>query len=195
MSISVLQSTGLAADQNTPLAKAFASNITLGSFLIAFAWVNDPTAALTATDNGVGGGNPWVTYATLINGGTTQFATFICYAGMAGATTLTVAKTGGTGVAEPGNLFCIAEISGANTIDQFAQLNTFVGTVVSTPTITTQQAAAIIIQACQSGGAPTPANGTPFSVLGAAAGTTSFGVAGYDIVSTAGLQTPNITAS
>lgn len=195
MIISVVQSTGLASYTTaSSYAQAFASNNTAGNCLVAFAWYNAASAVPSLADNGPNGGNRWETLGYAItNAGSTVMVAYICYSCQSTGSPITLTLSQ-TGAASAGNLFCIAELSGVNTVDKIAfALET--GTTISAPSITTTQANAIIIQATQAGTAATPVNGGSFSLLGHVAGSSSYGVAGYQVVNSTGTYSAAFTAA
>jgi len=184
MSITVVQSTGNSAFSTAATyPQAFVSNNTAGNALVACFWCASTASAETVTDSL---GNIWTQVGIFLsNGSADQICVFKVPSCLAGANTVTAHTNDGS---KAGNLFCIAEISGVNTIDQnTGQSNgTESGGVYTTPSITTQTASEIIIAAYQSGAQPTPGNVAPMLLLGHASGGSSYGIAGYQIVSSVG---------
>jgi hypothetical protein len=190
MSIAVVQSTGNSGYTfGSSYSQAFASANTAGNVLIAIGFANPPgqIATFTVTDNASGGSNQWSQLAVIDSNGTsTLFTAFICYSckGTGSPITVSLNQNQGSGVA--GILFCIAEISGVNALDQIATSANALSAAVNSTNITTQFAAEIVIQALQSDGTSEPQIAGGYTQLGATPTSNSYVIAGYQIVASAG---------
>lgn len=182
MSIALVQSTGNAAiGFGTSFTQAFVSNNTQGNALVAAGFTAGTSGGQTVTDSQNNTGWTLVRQQNA-DFNSYQISVFVLFNCKAGANTVSL----NLNTAEnSGNLFCIAEISGVNAVDQpNGQSNASnEGSAYTTPSITTQIANEIVIAAYQSGGNPTPTITSPMATLGAAAGGSSYGVAGYAIES------------
>jgi hypothetical protein len=193
MSISVLQSTGNSANTTAQSwSQAFGSNVTKGSMLVACYFAGSRTVTASIGD----GGNVWtpvgnanIVFAGL-NGTLYVWTAPNTLSGV--GDTVQVSVTGGSNI--HGNLFCIAEISGVNAVDQTGTNTgqTASGTTFTAASVTTQQANEIIISA-GAGNSTAFSPITPFSLLGASAGTSSFATAEYDVVSSTNMYTPTFS--
>jgi hypothetical protein len=142
------------------------------------------------TDNASGGSNTWVQLGVLDSNGTASlFTAFICYSckGTGSAITVSLNQNQGSGVA--GNLFCIAELSGVNALDQLTSGSNITSSAVAAKSVSTEFASEIVIEAIQSGATGNPAPSGSWSLLGATAGVNSYGTVGYQILSSTGSPT------
>lgn len=179
----VIQSTGNAGLTSSagPFTQAFASNNTLGNTLVAIGWMNgvsSNTPSVTDTK-----GNTWTLIKSAVSANGSQLSSFIAVNCKAGANTVSLTSNG---TPTAGNLFCIAEINGANTIDQlaFAAGSLGNGATIVTPSITTLQANSIVISCTQTGNAAT--SSVSQTQLGQVAGSSSYGNAQYETESSTG---------
>jgi len=179
----VVQTTGNAGDVATagPYSQAFGSNNTAGNALIMGAWTSvatGQTASVTDTQ-----GNVWFPISALYNSSSSaQLWIYMCVNCKAGANTVSISVSGSP---TAGNVFCIAEISGVNAVDQLAtSLALGNGTTVTMPSITTTQANSIVISLIQN--ANTALSTVSQTQLGAVPGATSFSNAQYVVEASTG---------
>ena len=196
MAIQVRQSTGNTTfASQTAATQAFALSNIGGNCLVAIGWAA-PGRTITVTDLLNPNAN-WIQVASMASDGTAiETVAFICPECAAGSNTVSFNVSGAAGNC---NLFCIAEISGVNTLDQVNTVvnQTAIGTVAPPVTITPLQANSIVIAACQTGSSSSgPGIVTPYTVLGAATpGTNNYAGAEYNVISSAVLQTSAFTCS
>ena len=185
MAITVVQSTGNAAfSTSTSYAQAFGSNNTAGNTLVAIGFVNGVSEVISMSDNAAGGSNTWTLVKSETETGNFITVVFVAFNCKASATPITVTMSQ-NGTSAIGNLFCIAEISGVNTVDQVAAAQNVasVGGIATTPSISTAFANEIVIAALRNGLSSTATVKTPYAQLGAICGASSFAGAEYQIVS------------
>ena len=194
-SISVIQSTGNTSyTTGTSHSQAFTSNVTDGSTLAVLGWVNNgqsssypPTISDSQSNDG------WIRVALQnSNFGTTQLYAFICPGAKPGPTTVTVEYAGGSFA---GLINAVGEIAGADHLDQVnSGGGAGSGGTYTSPSITTTAAAEIIIANFQPAGDSAGVTVVPpLSLLGHAPGSTSYGIAGYNVVGSTGTYYGQIT--
>ena len=164
MSISVLQSAGNSSFVTaSSTAKAFASNNTAKSLLVACGFNNDSSAATKATISD-SQGNTWVLKHILK--GTTQYAwVAYCLNCKAGANTVTYTTNNGS---QSCSISCIAEISGVDSVASIPSSVTTSSSSWNSPSITMAQSATFLfgVIAWSTNGGLTQTIGAPFAFTG-----------------------------